>query len=866
MLMICCATVFSTVAYSARLPEESIFSQKDPVKLEIKNNDNSKTIKFPAIKKLKGKIACLKFKAYFKSDIPAGWNNTLAISLNGHELDKSLLNGTKRLLSRGEVLLTNYTRSPKNAWWSHFQGSNCLLMLVGPGKGEIDKRIIKPREEGYNYTLDISDRVNYIEYGADDRIENAAPNQLTFTNKLLRWMIGEKSKIKYLAVENIEVVYIPTEAVDKARDATLYKFKPGKSAAVLENKNFKLEVTPSGGMQLKAAGVDYYLESFFSYPASPEMKDNKLGTCSAAGQKDWKPSVLQVSKTQIEVTAKAGDYELKRIIKLDPPRIRFQDHIKNTSSKAVGVRVRNLFGIKGMPRPGSWRIAGFSGTSFAEFSFSTKNPTMFLETGKSSLGLVVEDNIYRVMLQLRKKNNIFIAGAENFALGAGKSHTFEWTLYPGENNGYFGFINQVRKDWNVNYTVQSAILVGDRGHKSTTKQNVFVIGPWFEYHNGSKYTDDQFKKIYTDKIKTIKSARPAALVIPKLENNLVPFCVTDYPDAKALPARKGARTDPGVKYGLFLNKKLTEIVDRSHLKDSIIRSADGRAMVENFYTKYPFINLMVQPERDNARYKDIMRQMDFLTDDCGFDGIFMDQFIPMPLGGISYDKWDGVSVELNKDGTIKSKYYSYALTGASARLDIIKHVTDKGKMYIHNGLPLVKETRSVPAMRFQEMENDPIAPMTFIDSKPPELKWVSLAHLSSPITLGLRLKRYSPKGEDRSAQILMKGIITALRNGSLYYYYTMDIGKDGSLAPSDHMFPFTPVEINEGFLIGKERIITCLSRSFVWPGKAKPKVLLFDKCGNLKKNDFKIEKTEKGWQVEIKLNDWNEIAIIKDNQ
>jgi hypothetical protein len=92
----------------------------------------------------------------------------------------------------------------------------------------------------------------------------------------------------------------------------------------------------------------------------------------------------------------------------------------------------------------------------------------------------------------------------------------------------------------------------------------------------------------------------------------------------------------------------------------------------------------------------------------------------------------------------------------------------------------------------------------------------------------------------------------------------MDIGPEGSHAPSDHMFPFTPVEINEGFMIGKERIITCISRKFNWPHKTRPAILLFDKCGNVKKHNFTVNSKDTGWEIDIKLDDWNEIAIIEE--
>jgi len=79
------------------------------------------------------------------------------------------------------------------------------------------------------------------------------------------------------------------------------------------------------------------------------------------------------------------------------------------------------------------------------------------------------------------------------------------------------------------------------------------------------------------------------------------------------------------------------------------------------------------------------------------------------------------------------------------------------------------------------------------------------------------------------------------------------------------MFPFTPVELHEGWLVGKERIITCISGVYEWNNPEPPCCYLFDLKGRAKENDFKIVKQSNGYKVEIKLNDWNEIAVIEES-
>ena len=125
--------------------------------LPIDNQPTSKIVKFPAIKKMDGKTAVMKFQLFYDRPQPGGWNALPTIVLNGQQLSRFTTFGEERLLRRGKnMILMDGTVD----WWSKSSG---LLTMFGPGSDEMDSRIIAPREEGYWYYLDISDLVNYIE-------------------------------------------------------------------------------------------------------------------------------------------------------------------------------------------------------------------------------------------------------------------------------------------------------------------------------------------------------------------------------------------------------------------------------------------------------------------------------------------------------------------------------------------------------------------------------------------------------------------------------------------------------------------------------------------------------------------------------
>jgi hypothetical protein len=60
---------------------------------------------------------------------------------------------------------------------------------------------------------------------------------------------------------------------------------------------------------------------------------------------------------------------------------------------------------------------------------------------------------------------------------------------------------------------------------------------------------------------------------------------------------------------------------------------------------------------------------------------------------------------------------------------------------------------------------------------------------------------------------MMTDVRNALLNGTLYYYYHR---LQACPTITNLMFPFTPIEIHRGWLLGQERILTIYSGRFGW--------------------------------------------------
>ena len=115
----------------------------------------------------------------------------------------------------------------------------------------------------------------------------------------------------------------------------------------------------------------------------------------------------------------------------------------------------------------------------------------------------------------------------------------------------------------------------------------------------------------------------------------------------------------------------------------------------------------------------------------------------------------------------------------------------------------------------------------------------------------------------------MRGIIVYLRHGMVYYHYAYgDIPEEGEgsgeYGPVNHMTPITPVRLFEGGIVGKERIVTCISEVFVWEHAEEPAVTTFDPRGRERESTARVERRGGNtWRIAVELADWEEIAVIE---
>jgi hypothetical protein len=132
----------------------------------------------------------------------------------------------------------------------------------------------------------------------------------------------------------------------------------------------------------------------------------------------------------------------------------------------------------------------------------------------------------------------------------------------------------------------------------------------------------------------------------------------------------------------------------------------------------------------------------------------------------------------------------------------------------------------------------------------------SRAVLYSPIALGDHLT-------ERTEEDAYRWMLKALNYGCLYNWYSDRILPTRPTLAS-YMFPITPMELHEGAIIGRERILTRVSGLYGWGDASKHTVHVFNDQG-IEQPEFNAPRVERDGSsyTELRLpEDWS-AAILR---
>jgi len=536
----------------------------------------------------------------------------------------------------------------------------------------------------------------------------------------------------------------------------------------------------------------------------------------------WHESGMEAAKPLAGKTAgfswQAGSCHVERTITIRDDHIAVADKLTNAGEAALGLIVEHHLRGKGPPTEvllGGMPAFGERGTRR-----DSANPSAFGLYEEGGVGLVAEDDTLRVHVRAFRSAAAFGIADDRLCLEPGKSVTLEWSIYPVPGGDYWDFVNAVRRNWDTNFTIPGPfVFASHRGGRPAEwyadwcrKRDVkIVVGGIAKYPNG-------------------KYAHGTGICF-------APDWVADQKDW----TRKLRSAEPDVIPMAYFHAQVSTEPD-SKVKYADCRLLDARGDQVEYPYRYS-LPIFV-PTAENSYGKALRRVLDTLIEEIGVAGIYWDE-MSYSVQTYAYDApWDGCSAMINpRTHEIERKISSVPLLMQPLKIEMIRRLRERGMLLIGNGQPHTRTMLRQKVIRFVETGT---------------YSHLAKAHLGSPIGLG------NHHAEDTQAASA-RHVRDILMRGCVYYghYYWRD---PASWNFTSVMYPITPVEIREGMVLGKERILTAVSGRFGWPDGAAAEVYVVDGDGARVKDPQVTEVVEEGRRLyEIRMPGDHFAVLVKSS-
>lgn len=477
-------------------------------------------------------------------------------------------------------------------------------------------------------------------------------------------------------------------------------------------------------------------------------------------------------------------FEHSRRVERQAEAIVVRDTFKNLTDENLPLKQRHEAALSS-PLKQIW-LAGLSPSGLVGTSSAPENPTIFGVNGKAGLGLLPLNDEFQVHVSNYASDGLLGLADNQFVLPPGKTYTAEWAVVPVARPDNFDFINATRRLLDANFTLPYcfAFLRG---------------GPLTE-----KWSDEQFARFIRLKSATLLCD---SIMYPTYQGHYthgIAFQLVSHDSYKRYVERVRWLV-PGAKscvyFHCFIN---AEQEAAKKFPDARVLRSDGS------HADYgqPFYGIFF-PTENNAYGRAIRRNVDLILDDIKADGVYWDELEYSAYAYHFGEPWDGCSADIDpKTMKIRRLKSSVTLLSQPRRVALIREIMARGP-FIANGQP---HTRTVARLKFPR----------FVETGSGSN--CTRAQLHSPIALGDHLT-------ERSEEDAYRNMVAALNYGCVSHWYS-----DLQVMPAyetitKFMYPITPVELHEGYIIGKERILSNRSGLFGWGDASQHEVHVFDDTG-----------------------------------
>jgi hypothetical protein len=569
------------------------------------------------------------------------------------------------------------------------------------------------------------------------------------------------------------------------------------------------EIMPGGGFKLKLGNRCLNFSSLISYPNGGfyELAPyEKLPTVFRGG---YQASVYQMGDGG-KIVVEGPDYRITRTIEFTPRKVQISDCVVNKrTSRKLGLLIENNLKVLGTcPRI---RLAGIPDPSINRY-YSPGNPSVYISFRKLGIGMICEDDIFRNQATLFFDRNTMTLGlrTDKLCLPEGGEYTLKWSVYPVASEDYYDFVNLVRKDWGANYTINGAWTFFSPG--AILAAPIAKIRREYRKY-GIKY-----------------ACNWGGWIDREIDPRRIGFGAGLFEDYWAgyrkrlqMAAAKIHKAAPDCKVLAYYNAhRDTSINGEVRFRDSLMTDEKGNPLNSNWGGKYNLTNSMIAT-LNNSFGKKMIAAVNFYLKDIKVDGLYWDEMEGTVFGqpGETFNASDGYSCLLNpKTYNIEREIGINTIMEEKFKLEVIHHVRKLGGCLMGNGPTATKKILATNTPRMIEIQHNE--------------NWNYEGNLDSPLGYAGSCKDFG-------------NWIRALKLATLLVGTRTDYGYD--IQP--YVFPFTPIELHAGYMLGKERIITTHSGSYGWPGsRSLVKVLYFNSIGKIVKKDFE---TKVGQEARTKI-------------
>ena len=398
---------------------------------------------------------------------------------------------------------------------------------------------------------------------------------------------------------------------------------------------------------------------------------------------------------------------------------------------------------------------------------------------------------------------------DRLGIAPNSSVTLEWSVYPSPQGDYWSFVNAVRRNWGVNFTIPGAFIFANRWPQGLTGDE---YAQWM-HARGLKYICGGIAQ-YPDGM----YAHGTGILF-------APEFVARERDWMRKMAAAGPELVP-IAY--FHAQICTEPESPTKYADSRLLDAQGKQM------NYPhgFVLPLFVPTEENSYGKAIWGYLKCLTDDIGAKGIYWDEMsysVERVAHGLP---WDGCTVSIDpRTHEVEEQLTSVPLIMQPLALRLVDYVRGKGLFFMANSQAHTRTMMRKQIVRFVEAGS---------------FAAMADTNLGCPLGLGNRTIESTHVESAHHVRELLK-------RGAVYYghYYSRPA------APwnfTSVMFPITPEQIGPGYVLGKERIHTAVSGRFGFTDGAAAEVYVVNANGERVLSGMVSEVDEAGKRVyEIRM-------------